>query len=259
MPVDIDATRKRLVDEATLDGRIDRAFEMMQAFGFEALIYDYTPVPYDVDGSMNIPSLLKLRNVPEDMHEYWCARGYFRYDPVQLLAMRTSTPFFWDYDKSVETAIRCYLGDTSQPVESYLRDRGLTAGVTVPVHLPRGDYATVTGVRFGNESDFRIKAERSLADFGLLAHVFHEAAFQAFDIPARTGPLPRLTDRERQCLRHSAEGLSAKEISRIIDRSVPTVVMHLNSAMRKLGARNRTQAVVRATHYHLLDEPTYNF
>lgn len=254
MPVDIAAIRKRLSTEGTLEGRIDRAFDMARAFGFEALIYDYTPVPYDIDGSMIIPSLLKLRNVPEDMHEYWCGRGYFRHDPVQMQALRTSTPFFWNYDRTADTAIRRFLGDDSQPVESYLRDRGLTSGVTVPVHLPRGDYATVTGVRFGAGRDFQRTAEESLAEFGLLAHVFHEAAYPAFEPAARTGALPRLTDRERECLRHSADGLSAKEISRIIDRSVPTVVMHINSAIRKLGARNRTQAVVRATHYRLLGE-----
>ncbi len=40
-------------------------------------------------------------------------------------------------------------------------------------------------------------------------------------------------------------------ISRLIDRSVPTVVMHLNAATRKLGAKNRTQAVAKARHFRL--------
>jgi LuxR family transcriptional regulator len=98
-----------------------------------------------------------------------------------------------------------------------------------------------------------------MAEFSLLAHVFHEAAFDAFDKTAKTGIRTHLTERERECLRHSADGLSAKEISRIIGRSVPTVVMHLNAAGKKLGAKNRTQAVVRATHYRLLeDQPSYN-
>jgi LuxR family transcriptional regulator len=69
----------------------------------------------------------------------------------------------------------------------------------------------------------------------------------------RSASSARLTERERECLRYSAQGLSAKEIARIIDRAVPTVVLHLNSAAKKLGARNRTQAVVRASHYRLLE------
>ncbi|MCF5171748.1 LuxR family transcriptional regulator, partial [Pseudomonas canadensis] len=32
------------------------------------------------------------------------------------------------------------------------------------------------------------------------------------------------------------------------------VTLHLASAMHKLGAKNRVQAVVRATHYRLLED-----
>jgi LuxR family transcriptional regulator len=126
-------------------------------------------------------------------------------------------------------------------------------GVTVPVHMPQGDYATVTGVRNGAQRDFSEEAMRVLADFSLLAQVFHEAAYELFDNTVLNASGIRLTERERECLAYSSNGLSAKEISRVIDRSVPTVVMHLNAAARKLGARNRTQAVVRATQCRLLD------
>ncbi|UJW73818.1 helix-turn-helix transcriptional regulator [Rhizobium sp. SL42] len=252
---DIGSIRSRLTEGETLDGRIDTAFEVIKGFGFDALIYDYTPVPYDLDGALMLPSLLKLRNISEDMREYWFDREYFRIDPVQLLAMRTTTPFFWNYDHKAGTPINRFLDERSAPVSRYLHERNMSCGVTVPVHLPRGDCATVTGVRFGAGRGFQSDADRHMADFGLLAHVFHEAAYAAFDETAKTGTRAHLTNRERECLRHSAEGLSAKEISRIISRSVPTVVMHLNAAAKKLGAKNRTQAVVRATHYRLLEEP----
>jgi LuxR family transcriptional regulator len=207
-----------------------------------------------------IPSLLKLRNVSDDMHEYWFDRGYFRIDPVQQVALRSCAPFFWNYDADAGTPISRFLGANTEPVARYLSERDMSTGVTVPVHMPRGDYATVTGIRFGQKSDFERNALRYIADFGLLAHVFHETAYDLFDAPARSVANMRLTERERECLRYSAEGLSAKEISRVIERSVPTVVMHLNAAAKKLGAKNRTQAVVRATHYRLLeDEPSYNF
>ncbi len=39
----------------------------------------------------------------------------------------------------------------------------------------------------------------------------------------------------------------------MLGRSVPTVVMHLNAPMRKLEAKNRTQAAVRAARLRLLD------
>jgi LuxR family transcriptional regulator len=254
---EIAGIRQRFSAEATLDGRIDKAFEAMQGLGFDALIYDYTPVPYDLAGELMIPSLLKLRNISEDMHEYWCERGYFRIDPVQQLAIRTTTPFFWNYDPNAGTLINRFMSDETAPVARYLHERNMTCGVTVPVHMPRGDYATVTGLRLGATRDFERDASGAMAEFSLLAHVFHESAYPVFDRDARSCTVMRLTERERECLRYSAEGFSAKEISRIINRSVPTVVMHLNAAARKLGAKNRTQAVVRATHYRLLDDRPY--
>ncbi|MFT4182871.1 MAG: LuxR C-terminal-related transcriptional regulator, partial [Rhizobium sp.] len=179
---------------------------------------------------------------------------------AQRHLLHSSAPFFWNYNAGADTAINRYLGESTEPVARYLNERDMSTGVTVPVHMPRGDYATVTGIRFGANKDFERNALRSIADFGLLAHVFHETAYMLFDSSARSVGKMRLTERERECLRYSAEGLSAKEISRIIDRSVPTVVMHLNAAAKKLGAKNRTQAVVRATHYRLLEtEPSYNF
>lgn len=257
---EIGTIRRQFEAHQTLDGRIDQIFEAMKRLGFEALIYDYTPVPYDLDGGIMIPSLLKLRNISEDMREYWFDRGYFRIDPVQQVALRTSAPFFWNYDRDADTLINRFMSDDTAPVTRFLNERDMSTGVTVPVHMPRGDYATVTGIRFGATSDFEQHALRYIADFNLLAHVFHEAAYSLFDATAFSVGKIRLTERERECLRYSAEGLSAKEISRIIDRSVPTVVMHLNAAAKKLGARNRTQAVVRATHYRLLeDRPSYNF
>jgi LuxR family transcriptional regulator, quorum-sensing system regulator SdiA len=251
---EIGAIRSQFTAHQTLDGRIDQIFEAMKAIGFNALIYDYTPVPYDLDGATLTPSLLKLRNIAEDMHDYWFDRGYFLIDPVQRLALRTATPFFWNYETATDTPIRPFMTEDTEPVMRYLIERRMTSGLTVPVHMPGGDYATVTGVRFGNEGEFERHTRGSVADINLLAHIFHETAYTLFEPSFLQSGKARLTDRERECLRYCARGLSAKEISRILDRSVPTVVMHLNAAAKKLGARNRTQAVVRASHYRLLED-----
>ena len=69
----------------------------------------------------------------------------------------------------------------------------------------------------------------------------------------RAYPHIRLTKRERECLKWAAEGLTAAEIATQLSRSLAVVTLHLASAMHKLGAKNRVQAVVRATHYRLLE------
>jgi DNA-binding NarL/FixJ family response regulator len=56
-------------------------------------------------------------------------------------------------------------------------------------------------------------------------------------------PLQRLTEREREVLAKVLEGLTNKEIARDLNISEITVKLHARSIYRKLGARNRAQAV----------------
>lgn len=63
---------------------------------------------------------------------------------------------------------------------------------------------------------------------------------------------PTLTDRQRQILEHTINGLSADEISLRLNLSAFTVNEHLDAIKRKLGAANRTEAVAIALRKHLL-------
>ncbi|MGG7566355.1 response regulator transcription factor [Rhodovulum sp. DZ06] len=54
----------------------------------------------------------------------------------------------------------------------------------------------------------------------------------------------KLTERERQVLEGICAGQSNKEIARDLDLQEVTVKLHVKTACRKLGARNRTQAAM---------------
>ncbi len=73
------------------------------------------------------------------------------------------------------------------------------------------------------------------------------------------GPAPQplvdpLTDRELEVLRHLAAGKSNREIARAVFLSEGTVKNHVTSILAKLGARDRTQAALRASALGLLPE-----
>ncbi len=55
-----------------------------------------------------------------------------------------------------------------------------------------------------------------------------------------------LTPREREVLSYLAEGASNKEIARELDLQVVTVKLHVRGICRKLDAKNRTQAALKA-------------
>jgi DNA-binding CsgD family transcriptional regulator len=87
----------------------------------------------------------------------------------------------------------------------------------------------------------------------LAAIEFHSGlARQAMEVPSKTGvpSLPRrqtikgkLTARESEVLRWVANGKSAWEIGEILHITKRTVDEHVQTAVRKLGAVNRTHAV----------------
>ena len=55
-----------------------------------------------------------------------------------------------------------------------------------------------------------------------------------------------LSDREAAVLSHLAEGRQNKEIANALGLAEPTIKMHVKAICRKLGAQNRTRAVVTA-------------
>lgn len=64
--------------------------------------------------------------------------------------------------------------------------------------------------------------------------------------------LPGLSDRERDCLAFMADGRRDREIGDLLGITEATVRFHVDNARRKLGAKNRAQAVARLANLRLL-------
>jgi DNA-binding NarL/FixJ family response regulator len=65
-------------------------------------------------------------------------------------------------------------------------------------------------------------------------------------------PVQRLTERELEVLRLVAEGYSNREIAQALFLAEGTVKNHVSTVLVKLGARDRTNAVLRALHENVL-------
>jgi DNA-binding NarL/FixJ family response regulator len=61
-----------------------------------------------------------------------------------------------------------------------------------------------------------------------------------------------LTQREREVLQYLEKGWSNKEIARALELQEVTIKLHIRGICRKLGAKNRTQAALRAQEARLL-------
>lgn len=72
--------------------------------------------------------------------------------------------------------------------------------------------------------------------------------------PACEGKAP-LTRRELEVLALIARGVNNKEISSLLNITIPTVKNHVMSIFRKMGAQNRVQAAVGAIKRGLVPMP----
>ncbi len=78
-------------------------------------------------------------------------------------------------------------------------------------------------------------------------------AIRAAPSPAGAGVPPQeLTEREVEVLRLMAEGCSNREIAGVLFLAEGTVKNHVSTILLKLGARDRTNAVLRALHEGVL-------
>ncbi len=64
------------------------------------------------------------------------------------------------------------------------------------------------------------------------------------DVGGSTKDVSPLTERQTEVLRLVVAGKSNKEIGKLLDISTPTVKLHLNRILKRLVARNRTEAAM---------------
>lgn len=110
------------------------------------------------------------------------------------------------------------------------------------------DEATATLERLAASGHIRVE-ERDEGPTYYLWKPEQEAApapgDEASELPAFE-PLEPLSEREREVLIRLAQGRSNKEIAAELVIAVGTVKTHVNNIYRKLGARNRVEALARA-------------
>ncbi|WP_044496358.1 response regulator transcription factor, partial [Nesterenkonia massiliensis] len=102
------------------------------------------------------------------------------------------------------------------------------------------------------------EAVRALADGGtLIAPSITDRLLRAIKAaPEPAGSqgvvVDQLTEREVEVLRLMAEGYSNRQIAQLIHLAEGTVKNHISSILTKMGARDRTNAVLRAIREGIL-------
>lgn len=171
--------------------------------------------------------------------EGWQRLKLGRYCPIGSRCTRMREPFFWTCDDR-NTA---WFGGEMQPENRRVLNyygRFITSGVAVPVH--RG--ACTGYVSWcSRDRDGRETASRSLGSMFFISHVFIHRIDSLLIAHTRERGTNQLTGREIECLTWAARGKSEEGIALLLNRSRQTVHFHLQNAVKKLDAANRTHAV----------------
>src|SRR5262249_13043250 len=186
-------------------------------------------------------------NYPAAWQERYFARRYHVFDPVVTHARYIPRPFAW-----AQLSARFELSRMQRRVLDEAADAGLKNGVSVALHGPWGRVAVVSfASQFANADSIS-----HFNYFNLLASQFHVAFdARAQKLRGKAAETVHLSQREKECLRWTAQGKSSWDIGMILGISESTVAFHAKNAMRKLGTASRTVAVLRAIRLNLIDLP----
>jgi DNA-binding NarL/FixJ family response regulator len=128
-------------------------------------------------------------------------------------------------------------------IECARRIRGLTPDVRILMLTAYGDDASIAEAEEAGADGYVLKSVAAVD----LAEAIHEATgangflLAGFPRPGTTDV--ELTDREKAVLQAASEGLSNRQIGRLLWITDQTVRFHLKNVFRKLDAPNRAEAL----------------
>jgi DNA-binding CsgD family transcriptional regulator len=180
-----------------------------------------------------------LFTLPEETTRQFLAFSHESADPMLVHAKRRLTPFLWLPSSMSAT-------DDFQPRRVLLPENtvtGLQSAMVAPIH----DAKTLSAVLV-----FARRRPFSASHAALLRNVMPSIATHAHESGLKFRQVARvvqhelISEQEAEALRLTAQGLTTIELAEVMEIRERTVLYYLQNAVKKLGAHNRTQAVVRA-------------
>lgn len=225
-----------LLDIENEDELFQALTKMARDLGFDYCAYG-ARAPFPVSR----PRIVTYSNYPLRWQAMYQDRGYLQTDPTVRHGMRSSAPVVWS-DR--------LFGSTRQLWEE-ARSFGLNVGWAQSSWSANGLGGMLTVARSAEPltaAELRSKGMK----LSWLAQSAHVAMSQRLGASLAPETRVRLSDREIEVLKWTADGKTSAEISDILSISERTANFHIANAMTKLNAANRTAAVVLAATMGML-------
>lgn len=171
-------------------------------------------------------------------HQYYLEQGYADVDRTLEDISTLTLPFPWDVPSQLQAA----KNNREKKVRRESIQFGINKGLSIPIHGPNYDFATLTlhQCRGEHTLEHYEKYQFEWLSAGLL---FYHHIKRILNLAVSTQSLKHaLTKREIQCLSLTAKGWRVEQIAKELKISPRTVNFHLQNANKKLGTNNKYQA-----------------
>lgn len=178
-------------------------------------------------------------------HQAYEEQGMIQIDPTVSHCATRSAPLVW--------APEIFSTEPQKSMYETACAHGLRTGVILPIHGPNQQAGMMCFIDDSEPTEeFRRHIRSALPNLTLLRdHVIDTSA--RYLICQADTPLPKLTPRERECLKWTARGKSTWETSQILNCSEAVVNFHMKNIRTKFGVNSRRAAAVIATQLGLID------
>ncbi len=209
-------------------------------YGFDRTLFAVIPRP----GMRYIDAYLYC-NYPAEWRQTYVAEDFVRIDPAVTHCWKQTRPLVWSPS--------IFADHRQQQLYEEASYHGLRTGVTLPIHGPKHEAGMLCFVSSDKPtSALSTQLERNLPALALLRDVAFDVG-QRFLINYTQTLIPKLTPRECECLKWTAQGKSTWEIAKIFGCSEATVNFHMTNIRTKFGVSSRSAAAVKATRMGLID------
>lgn len=209
-------------------------------YGFDHTLFAVVPRP-----GMRFSDAYLRSTYAESWRQTYDERALFRIDPTVAHCLTQTSPLIWTSDH--------FAGQNQRDMYEEACQHGLCTGISLPIHGPKQEVGMLCFVRSEQAADTPLASiQRHLPVLTLLRDVAFDTS-QRFLDGYTERLVPKLTPREYECLKWTAQGKSTWEIAKIFGCSEATVNFHMTNIRSKFGVSSRSAAAVKATRMGLID------
>lgn len=189
--------------------------------------------------SLSAPEITTITNYPEEWIKYYFEEKLQRFDPVVRYCFEQVSPIRWGDLQNLPE----YASPEGDAIFKKAAELGLAHGISIPLKAHTGE-TCIFSLATANAADINNRFDSALSP----AQTFSTELFNNLTRIKLTldEKKENLTARELECIFWACEGKTTWEMSQILDITERTVIFHLTSATKKLGAVNRQHAVAKA-------------